>query len=176
MSEINPYHRRNPLDRLIPRIRLELYKESFLSSTTLLWNSLPDFVKLSDSLAEFKRYLSVNDIRVPLFYYSANHVSEIIHCKLRLEISDLNSDLYKRHLTDNTSFICGSPLENAHHFLLVCPLYNQTRRDTIHRIKNFPGATSTKQLTHGDEDLSFQDNKDIFEKVNDFIIQSRRFF
>ena len=137
-------------------------------------NSLPNFVKLSDSLAEFKRHLHVNDIRVPVFYYSTNRMSEILHCKIRLEISDLNSDLYKRHLTQNRSCTCGSPLENAHHFLLVCPLFYHIRRDTIHKIKNFP-AINTKQLTHGDADRSIQENIEIFEKVQDFIIQSRRF-
>ena len=174
MSEINPYHRRNPLDRLIPRPRLELYKQSFFPSTTILWNSLPDYVKLSDSLAEFKRYLSTNDIRVPIYYYSSNRVSEIVHCKLRLEISDLNADLYKRHLTGNMSCVCGSPIENADHFLLVCPLFDIIRRETIYRIKNFP-AISTKQLTHGDPDISPQDNTEMFEKVQDFILKSRRF-
>ena len=68
MSEINPYHRRNPFDRCIPRTRLELYKDSFFPSTTILWNSLPDYIKSSDSIAEFKRHLSANDIRVPSFY------------------------------------------------------------------------------------------------------------
>ena len=174
MSEINPYHRRNPLDRYIPRTRLELYKQSFFPSTTILWNSLPDFMKLSDSIAEFKRYLSANDIRVPPFYYSTNRMSEIIHCKLRLEISDLNSDLYKRHLTENTSCLCGSALENAYHFLLVCPLFHQIRRETIHKIENFQ-TIGTKQLTHGDVDFTTHKNKEAFEKVQAFIIQSRHF-
>ena len=174
VSEVNPYHRRNPLDRYIPRSRIELYKQSFFPSTTALWNALPDFVKLSDSMAEFKRYLSANDITVPPFYYSTNRISEIIHCKLRLEISDLNSDLYKRHLTENMSCICGFPTENVHHFLFDCPLFNQIRRETLHQIRNFP-LVSTKQLTHGDVDITLQENKEIFCKVQEFIIQSRRF-
>ena len=101
-------------------------------------------------------------------------MSEIIHCKLRLEISDLNCDLYKRHLTENTSCVCGSPLENAYHFLLVCPSFNQIRRETIQKIKHFPNIR-TKQLTHGDIALSPQENKEIFEQVQNFILKSRRF-
>ena len=56
VSEVNPYHRRNILDRYIPRSSTELYKQSFFPSTTALWNALPDFIKLSDSTAEFKRH------------------------------------------------------------------------------------------------------------------------
>ena len=174
ISENNPYHRRNPLERLMPHCRTEFYQQSFLPSITMIRNDLPDFVKLSSSLVVFKRFLSENDTIVPPIYYSTNRISEIIHCKLRLEISDLNSDLFKRHLTANMSCICGSPIENANHFLRDCPLFDQIRRTTINQIKNYP-LIHTKHLTHGNFDLTFEENKDVFDKVQKFIILSGRF-
>ena len=72
------------------------------------------------------------------------------------------------------SCICGSPVENAHHFLNECPLFDQIRRTTIHQIENYP-LINKKQLTHGNFDLSPQENKDIFEKVQEFIVLSGRF-
>ena len=174
VSETNPYHRRNPLERIMPRCRTESYQQSFFPSTTVLWNALPDYIKLSNSLAEFKRHLRSDDTIVPPFYYSTNRMSEIIHCKIRLEISDLNSDLFKRHLTNNMSCMCGFRQENALHYLYHCPLFNNSRRNTLNQIPNFQ-QLNLKSLTHGDPNLSLVENKEIFEKVNQFISSSLRF-
>lgn len=38
VAEVNPYHRRNPLERYVPRSRTELYKQSFFPSS--IFNSL----------------------------------------------------------------------------------------------------------------------------------------
>ena len=66
VSEVNPYHRRRPLDRIVPRSKTEIHRKSFFPSTTHLWNSLPDRVKTIDSIGQFKRYLSITDVTVPL--------------------------------------------------------------------------------------------------------------
>ena len=174
VSETNPYHRRNPLERIMPRCRTEIYQQSFFPSTTVLWNALPDYIKLSNSLGEFKRHLSSDDSIVPPFYYSTDRISEIIHCKIRLEISDLSSDLFKRHLSNNMSCICGFRQENALHYFFHCPLFDNTRRDTLHQITNFH-QLNLKSLTHGDPNLSLVENKEIFERVNQFISSSLRF-
>ena len=48
VSSRNPYSRRRPHDRDIPRSRTELHRTSFISSTTTLWNNLPDEIKSID--------------------------------------------------------------------------------------------------------------------------------
>ena len=101
-------------------------------------------------------------------------MSEIIHCKIRHEISDLNSDLFKRHLINDMSCICGFRQENALHYFYHCPLFENSRRDTLHQIPNFQ-QLDLKSLTHGDPNLSLVENKDIFEKVQEFISSSKRF-
>ena len=101
-------------------------------------------------------------------------MSEIIHCKIRLEISDLNSDLFKRHLTNNMSCLCGFRQENALHYFYHCPIFDNCRRNTIHQIPNFQ-QLNLKSLTHGDPNLSLVENKEIFERVNQFISSSLRF-
>ena len=42
-------------------------------------------------------------------------------------MSDLNFELYSRHLTDNPSCACGHPFETAEHFFLFCPNYQNER-------------------------------------------------
>ena len=41
----------------VPRTRTELGKRAFAVSAPHVWNSLPDFIRLSDSLSTFKRRL-----------------------------------------------------------------------------------------------------------------------
>ena len=132
----NPYHRRQSYERIIPFFRTEIYRNSFFPSTTLLWNNIPVNIQDSSSLSEFKRYLTNNDTKVPSYYYSGKRMEQIIDWRLRLEMSDLNFDLFNRHLTENQSCACGHPFETAEHFLLLRPNYHHIRRDTIMQIED----------------------------------------
>ena len=134
VASINPYHRRNPLERQIPQCNNTLFEESFFISTTYLWNSLSESVKLTDSLSNFKRRLGQNDPIVPPFYIVIGRKAEIIHTKLRLEISDLQDDLVKQHLANDSSCRCGYIRENAYHYFLECPFYLQIRTNTISKL------------------------------------------
>ena len=84
VAQRNPYPLRNPLARDPQHCRTELYRCSFIPSTTNTWNNLPDSVKCSNSLSSFKRYLSRADIAVPPYYYVGNRDVQIVHCRLRL--------------------------------------------------------------------------------------------
>ena len=174
VSDYNPYHRRNPLERKIPFCRTELMKNSFFPSATTAWNNLNDNTKSANSLAQFKRLLSLNDVKVPKLYYSDNRHTEIIHCKIRLAISDLNHHLYERHLREDSICDCGFQFENSQHFFFDCPLHQQARRQSILSIPNFH-TLPVETLTHGDSNKTFADNKFIFEKVQQFILLSNRF-
>ena len=174
VSEHNRYHMRNPLERRIPFCRTELMKQSFIPSSTLAWNHLDDITKSSSSITQFKRKLALNDVTVPKLYYSDNRFSEIIHCKIRLQISDLNDHLFRRHLRDDSICECGFQIENTQHFLFDCPLHIQARRQSISTIPN--GASlPLESFTHADHTNTFADSKLIFEKVQQFIVLSNRF-
>ena len=101
------------------------------------WNKLLDVYKSSESVKQFKRRLPSHDRTVPALYYSAERSTEIIHCKIRLEISDLNRDLFKRHLKDDSSCACGNQLEDAKHYLLYYTLFDNARNVTIWTIHNY---------------------------------------
>ena len=174
VSDLNPYHRRNPLERKIPFCRTEIMKNSFFPSTTLAWNNLNDLTKQANSPAQFKRMLSLNDVIVPKLYYSDNRNTEIIHCKIRLEISDLNNHLYQRHLRDDSICDCGFQNENSQHFFFDCPLHQQARRKSILTIPDF-FTLPLETLIYGDNNKTFDENKLIFNMVQQFILLSGRF-
>ena len=81
-------------------------------------------IQESSSASEFKRYLTMNDKNVPNYYsnyyYLGKRTEQIIHCRLRIEMSDLNFDLFSRHLTDNPSCACGhhsKPPSTSYYFV-----------------------------------------------------------
>ena len=83
----NLYHRRRPLERAVPTHKTELFRNSFVPSTTSEWNSLPGDVQQTTSLSVFKRALCTTDSKVPAYYYIGERSAQIIHCRLRLQLS-----------------------------------------------------------------------------------------
>ena len=61
---------------------------------------------------------------VPIYYYFGSRTEQVKHCTLRLAISDLNYDLFRRHLLKDPICSCGYTAATSEHFLLHCPFYN----------------------------------------------------
>ena len=72
---------------------------------------------------------------VPIYYhYFGARKEQVKHCRLRLAISDLNYDLFRRHLLEDPMCSCGYTAETSEHFLQNCPLYNSIRNKTINKL------------------------------------------
>ena len=173
MSDTNPYPRRRPSERQVPEFRLELYQDSFFPSTTELWNDLSENIKEQTSISSFKRLLSADDPLVPPYYYTGIRKPQTIHCKLRLSMSDLNNDLFLRHISVNKECDCGYRIEDASHFLLNCPRFENARATSINLLP--PIARNINTLLHGNRTYSLPFNFYIFHTVQDFIVESKRF-
>ena len=124
VSTTNPYHRRRPHERVIPAHKTELYANSFIPSATQLWNTLPQTIQANPSISRLKKYLSTNENMVPIYCYFGSRKEQVKHCRLRLAISSLNYDLFRRHLLEDPVCSCGYTADTSQHFLLHCPLYN----------------------------------------------------
>jgi hypothetical protein len=173
VSSFNPYHRRRPLQRQVPRHKTETYRQSFFPSTTTLWNNLPVTIQRTKSISQVKHFLSRNDTNVPTFIYNGSRQAQIIHCKLRLGMSDLKYDLLNRHLTKSSSCDCGKRKETSEHYILHCPRFTYVRDKTI--LKLPANLINICNLLQGDPNLSSNANSLIFKAVQDFIILSGRF-
>lgn len=172
ISTINPYPRRKPFERRAPACKTELYKNSFIPSATNLYNELPNEIQSSSSLSLLKKYLSENDNKVPLYFYSGTRQEQLLHCRLRLGMSDLNYDLYRRHLLEDPACHCGFPAETSEHFLLFCPTYTNIRTQTIDTLDIQHRQINT--LLFGNNILNVQENTFIFSNVHTFIERSNR--
>ena len=124
------------------------------------------------SVSCFKRHLSAADVVVPPYFYEGNREAQIIHCKLRLSISDLNYHLFLRHLTESKSCSCGAEIEDTQHYLFHCSLFDNVRPMTILG----PNSKFTLQdLLNGNPTLTIAENRNVFQAVQKFIIDSGRF-
>ena len=173
VSNFQHYPRRRPLQRQPPLWNYEFYHKSYFPTSTELWNNLPDDIKSITSISAFKRYLTYNDPEVPSYFYLGDRVPQIIHCKLRLNMSDLQSDMFNRHISNNKNCNCGFRTENANHYLLQCPLYNEPRKVTIFNLP--PLARKCKILLNRQSNFSLAFNAYVFLIVQEFIMLSGRF-
>ena len=100
--------------------RTTLYSNFFLLSTIRAWNNFPA------SLDTFKQFLSRKIGRVPKYFYIGNRRDQLLHTRLWTNCSNLNNDLFLKHITDSSLCLCGS-IENVNHYFFVCPLYARQR-------------------------------------------------
>ena len=100
---------------------------------------------------------------VPIYYYFGARNEQVKHCRLRLAISDLSYDLFRRHLLENPICSCGYTAETSQHFLLHCLLYNSVRNKTNNKLDENERNINT--LLFGNEQLHLETNKKIFATI-----------
>jgi len=173
MSTINPYHRRRPHERMAPYARTDAYYNSFFPSTTRLWNNSNESFYSLITINELKRFFTTSDCITPRHYYFGNRKEQILHTRLRCNMSNLNFDLVQRHLALSMSCQCGFYKESAEHFLLFCPLFTKIRKLTIDKLPQ--NCKTITIMLSGSLDLTPELNAEIFNKVQNFIALSNRF-
>ena len=148
-----------------------LFYNSFFPSSVRAWNSLSEEIKQASSLSALKNHLNTNIKRPPKCYYAGTRLGQVLHARLRMECSSLNSHLYHKNIVDSPSCLCGG-FESAYHFLFVCPRFAAAKNSYLpSNLHNH----STRDLLFGCESKTNQQNETIFLKVQDFIVNSGRF-
>ena len=171
VQETTSYQLRNANDIQTFATNSELFYNSFFPSSVRAWNALPEDIKQTNSVLAFKSKLNANLRRPPKYYNIGTRQGQVLHARLRMECSSLNSHLYHSKIVDSPSCLCGS-FESVHHFLFVCPRFAAARNTHLPRnLHNY----STRDLLFGSETKTDQQNEAIFLQVQDFLIHSTRF-
>ena len=120
---------RNASQQTIPLVRTSTYYKSYIPSTTRIWNTLPEHVRADSKYTTFNKYLIklIETTTPPPYFFIGTQIGNLLHTKLRLNVSRLNSHQFSLQRTDSPSCSCGHPLENTKHFLLNCPFYRAQR-------------------------------------------------
>jgi hypothetical protein len=102
-----------------------------------------------------------------------------VHCQLRNNASNLNADL-KSHFQRESAACdwCGHHTENSFHFFFKCPEFADHRTKLLSSINEMqlPIPLTLNLLLHGEKCLSFTDNEKVFEIVQMYILETKRFF
>ena len=156
------------------RTRTNFYSEYFLPATINMWNNLPLDVRKSTSLSIFKNKLVTRSKETPKYYYVGTRKGQILHARLRMNSSSLNEHLFLRNLVDSPKCTCGH-VESTYHFLFECYKYDQLRYSTIHTL-NLNQPVDVNLLLYGSDLLTLDENINVFNLVQKYIVQSKRFF
>ena len=148
------------------------YMNSFIHSTIRDWNRLPvSHRDLTQDLVSFKAKLNANKPQVPEYYLLGSRKYQIIHANMRTQSSNLNFHLFERYLTEDCSCDCGAAVEDPNHFLRECPKYRALRTELFGNHV----VPSISNLLFGSNNINTEQNKELFLKVHDFIMRSKRF-
>ena len=169
------YHLRNSLNFIEPFCRLEIYKNSFFPSAISLWNSLPVEVRNIHDIGEFKRVITKKSRPIPNHYFIGERKLSIFHTRLRNNCSNLNYDLLVNHISFSGSCSCGDVFETAYHYLLVCRNFITERENMFHLLDTNSLPRDINCLLFGSETLTEESNCMIFEIVQKYIKETRRF-
>ena len=145
---------RNSNDISLPPNRLTSFKNSFFPATIRRWNRIPEEVKSIQCIRTFKQALAqVFDLTKPPPYYSLGHKTDnILHTRLRLDLSGLNSHLYRINSShvDSPHCSCEPVPETVKHYLFLCPKYTLQRKELEASlktcIKNYTRLTLNDKL------------------------------
>ena len=115
--------------------------------------------------------------KAPLYFGTGNRYLNILHTKLRNSCSGLYSDLIRVGLVNSPKCTCSSPLENSHHFLLDCPLYNNQRHVLFQSIyQNFMMIRiHLPLLLKGSSNLTEIENTNLFLMIQNYLKDTNRF-
>ena len=122
-----PYHLRNNNNYVTVQQRLEIFSKSVIPSSTKLWNDFDNDIKNSPTLSSFKSNLKryFKPPFVPKYFLSGDRTFSVYHARLRNYCSNLNADLFRNHLRQNSFCDCGHPYEDAEHYFFKCARYTQ---------------------------------------------------
>ena len=173
VNSLSRYNLRNSDNLQTIDCRTNQYFQSFLPSTVRAWNNLPPEAKQTDSLNSFKHFLNRDKSYVPKYYYSGKRQLQILHTRLRMNCSSSNYDLYLKNITDSPLCRCGS-IKNTYHYFFQCSYYTPQRVLLFDAISGYCEIT-LRLLLSGYISLSHDTNKNIFQQVQKYISDTKRF-
>ena len=174
IGENSSYSLRNRDNITTVRTRTSQYYNSFLPATIREWNQLPLNIRQSPSLEIFKKSIKENIPPIPKYYFTGTRQCQILHCRLRTNCSSLNQHLFKKNIVVSPSCVCGS-VESTYHYFFNCPLYTDIRDSFLNNVRPICNDITLNVLLYGNLALSNDDNILIFQYVQKYITDSKRF-
>ena len=160
---------------------------SFYPNCLSEWNKLEPELRLAPSIAVFKKKI-LSIIRPPAKSVYGIHDPKGLSylTQLRVGLSKLNFHKFKHNFRDtiNPMYPTSDGIEDTEHFFLLCPSFDVQRQDLLAvivellrpfvSITDFSNDALTQLLLYGNQELSYDLNKNILKLTLRFIHESGR--
>ena len=156
--------------------RTNILQKSCIPSSISLWNNLEQEIRSSSTYSSFKSklYDKNKQVKISNIYCVGNRYISVLHARLRNNCSHLNEDLYINHLRLDPMCDCYTGVENAEHYFFKCHRYSDFRISLFRATREFHPLNINK-LLFGSADLTFDQNCLLFEEVQTYIKNTKRF-
>ena len=140
---------------------------------------LPKLASLKKQLLKINFHSSTHNY----WFYIGDRYPSVLHARLRLGNSALNTHLFLKGCISSPLCACGTSNETVGHFFLSCPWF-AALRDTLFtfaaqklggRCLYSTKAQKIQWLLYGSPHIDFQTNVYLFKAVQSNIMQSARF-
>jgi hypothetical protein len=112
------YDLRNRNNLSLVKANTTSFQNSYIPITVKQWNNLDENIRFIGSLLDFKHHLKKDDNKVPIYYYTGDRPSQIVHARMRMGCSPLKHDLHTMHILDHGGCECGHEREDCNNFFL----------------------------------------------------------
>ena len=127
------------------------------------WKNLPEEAKQFGSLISFKTFLNRDRKKVPKYYFVGKRKLQILHTRISINCSSLNSYLFLKNMTESPACTCGI----VEKFLYMCNCHDIQRRELFHSLSDIPNL-NLRKLMYGDEALPYPLNVRNFSESKRF--------
>ena len=156
--------------------RTEKFRKSLLPDCIREFNDVSLLHRQDSNSKSFINQLFEPSICSSL-YYGQNRKCNIIHAQFRMNCSNLKAHLFDLKVVDDPFCACSNQIESCEHFFFHCNLYFVQRQDLLYNVNRISSnvAVTTSLLLYGSDELSIDENAQIFAFVENYIEKSDRF-
>ena len=174
---------RNANMHTLTSTRTSSYHRSYFPTTGAQWNKLTDTTKQLKHTT-FKKHLreqlGVSD--PPRYYTLGTKMGNILHSRLRMNLSQLNSHLFAIQKISTSSCRCGYRNETITHFIFKCPnhvnqrttLFQDVSKTLLTDFEVIPRNKQLEALLYG-KHLSDSSGRLVASHFQNFLLSSKRF-
>ena len=177
VGDVTNYPLRNRQNISTMYTRTEISHKSCIPSSVSDWNNLNNAIRETDTFVSFRSTFKnevLGNTHVPTYFMKGQRRLAVLHARLRNNCSDLKCDLFHNHLTDSLSCSCGYIMENAEHYFFEYDNYRDSRLIMFRNTRNYH-PLSLNTILYGKSTLNDDDNYFLFQAVQQYIKDTRRF-
>jgi exonuclease III len=189
INQRSQYNLRNSNDFCTIHCRLSCYYRSYFPKSIRDWNNLTPETKNSQSLGIFRKKVNklFNCKNYNKLFNLGHGIASKSISRIRMGLSPLRGNLYKIKVVESPicEYCDTGYVEDHIHYLLYCPAFDNFRIELFSNIIEYVPVNTFEDLTDAEivrlllngfqNIIGIKDTENIYRKVLEFIINTKRF-